>query len=399
MNALASEFRDVLSGPHEPPCLSLYQPTHRRQPDRRQDSIRFGNLVKALEDSLRRDYPARDAQPLLAPFHALGADRAFWNHGQDGLAVFAAADLFRVYQLPRSVPERTTVADGFHIKPLLRIVQSADRFHILGLNRREACLFEGNRDGVTEIDLVPGVGRMVTDMPIGDVDPGMRATRVYESTLGAPTTRLGSDATQDVVDHDTDQFFRLVDQTVIARHSRPAGLPLVLAALPEYHHRFRAISQNPLLANVTIDVFPDAISQDALRDAKQSLGNHPIETHLPADLPIVRIDPVRIKEVLVQLLENAAKYSLAESPIHVTGEVKAGMVTISVADHGPGIDDFEQSLIFDKFYRGRNQRATVQGTGMGLAIVKAIVEAHGGHVGVTSQLGRGSVFFFSVPVA
>jgi hypothetical protein len=266
MNALASEFRDVLSGPHEPPCLSLYQPTHRRQPDRRQDSIRFGNLVKALEDSLRRDYPARDVQPLLAPFHAIGADSAFWNHGHDGLAVFGARDLFRVYQLPRSVPERTIVADGFHIKPLLRIVQSADRFHILGLNRREACLFEGSRDGVTEIDVVPGVGRMVTDMPIGDVDPRMRATRVYESTLGAPTTRLGTDATQDVVDHDTDQFFRLVDQTVIARHSRPSGLPLVLAALPEYHHRFRAISQNPLLADVAIDVFPDAIPQDALRE-------------------------------------------------------------------------------------------------------------------------------------
>jgi hypothetical protein len=107
---------------------------------------------------------------------------------------------------------------------------------------------------------------MVTDMPIGDVDPRMRATRVYESTLGAPTTRLGTDATQDVVDHDTDQFFRLVDQTVIARHSRPSGLPLVLAALPEYHHRFRAISQNPLLADVAIDVFPDAIPQDALRE-------------------------------------------------------------------------------------------------------------------------------------
>jgi two-component system, OmpR family, sensor histidine kinase KdpD len=73
------------------------------------------------------------------------------------------------------------------------------------------------------------------------------------------------------------------------------------------------------------------------------------------------------------------------------------MVTISVADRGPGIDDFEQSLIFDKFYRGQNQRLSVQGTGMGLAIVKAIVEAHGGTVGVTSQLGRGSVFYFSVP--
>jgi two-component system sensor histidine kinase KdpD len=71
----------------------------------------------------------------------------------------------------------------------------------------------------------------------------------------------------------------------------------------------------------------------------------------------------------------------------------------SVADRGPGIDEFELSLIFDKFYRGRNQRTTVQGTGMGLAIAKAIVEAHGGTIGVTSQLGRGSVFYFTLPTA
>jgi len=266
MNALATEYRDVLLGTHEPPCLSLYQPTHRRQPDRRQDSIRFRNLVKGLDECLRRDYPARDVRPLLAPFHALAGDSAFWNHGQDGLAVFAAADMFRVYQLPRSVPERTVVADGFHIKPLLRILQSADRFHILGLNRREACLFAGNRDGVAEIELLPGLGRMVTDMPIGDVDTRVPATKVYESTLGAPTTRQGTDATQDVVDHDSDRFFRTVDQAVIAHHSQPSGLPLLLAALPEYHHRFRAISSNPQLADVALDVYPDTLSQDALRE-------------------------------------------------------------------------------------------------------------------------------------
>jgi hypothetical protein len=264
MNALASEYRDVLLEAHEPPCLSLYQPTHRRQPDRRQDSIRFRNLVKALEECLRRDYPARDVQSLLAPFYALANDSAFWNHGQDGLAVFAAADMFRVYPLPRSVPERTFVADGFHIKPLLRILQSADRFHILGLNRREACLFAGSRDGIAEIDLQPGVGRMVTDMPVGDVDTSVPATRVYAWTLGAPTTRQGTDATQDVVDHDTDRFFRIVDQAVIAHHSQPGGLPLLLAALPEYHHRFRAISSNPQLIDIALDVYPDAISRKAL---------------------------------------------------------------------------------------------------------------------------------------
>jgi two-component system sensor histidine kinase KdpD len=80
--------------------------------------------------------------------------------------------------------------------------------------------------------------------------------------------------------------------------------------------------------------------------------------------------------VLVQLLENAAKYSPAETPITITAEPAGKMVSISVADRGPGIDDMEQSLIFEKFYRGRDQRYRIQGTGMGLAIAKAIVEAH-----------------------
>jgi signal transduction histidine kinase len=75
------------------------------------------------------------------------------------------------------------------------------------------------------------------------------------------------------------------------------------------------------------------------------------------------------------------------------------MVTTSVADRGPGIDDFEQGMIFDNFYRGKDQRYLVRGTGMGLPIAKAIVSAHGGNIAVTSQLGSGSVFSFSVPAA
>jgi len=73
-----------------------------------------------------------------------------------------------------------------------------------------------------------------------------------------------------------------------------------------------------------------------------------------------------------------------------------GEVVTSVADHGPGIDDIEQDMIFEKFYQGRNQRTSIQGTGMGLAIAKAIIELHGGTIGVHSQVGRGSVFYFSL---
>src|SRR5262249_52935452 len=97
--------------------------------------------------------------------------------------------------------------------------------------------------------------------------------------------------------------------------------------------------------------------------------------------------------------ENAAKYSPPDSPIFVSAEVKRGRLITSVADRGAGISDLERSMIFDKFYRGQGQRHRVHGTGMGLAIVKAIVEAHNGQIDVTSQLGHGSVFSFSLPIA
>jgi len=106
-----------------------------------------------------------------------------------------------------------------------------------------------------------------------------------------------------------------------------------------------------------------------------------------------------IKKVLQHLIENAAKYSAKGQPIFISAEARNGRLITSVADRGMGIDDLERSMIFDKFYHGQSQRYRVQGTGMGLAIVKAIVEAHGGRIEVSSQLGNGSVFSFGLPVA
>jgi len=150
-----------------------------------------------------------------------------------------------------------------------------------------------------------------------------------------------------------------------------------------------------------LDLKPHSIQdalQPALEDAKSPLENHPVEVLAAADLPKVRMDAQRIREVLMHLLENAGKYSGPGAPVKVTAEVKGNRLVISVADRGPGIDSFEQNLIFEKFYRGHNQRYTAPGTGMGLAIAKVIVEAHGGTIGVVSQLGSGSVFSFSLPI-
>ena len=139
------------------------------------------------------------------------------------------------------------------------------------------------------------------------------------------------------------------------------------------------------------------VVEAALEKSKQMLTGREVKVEIPERLPPVRVDLERIAEVLAQLLENAAKYSPPNTPITISAEPAGKMVCFGVADRGPGIDDLEQSLIFEKFYRGRDQRYRVQGTGMGLAIAKAIVEAHGGTIGVTSQLGSGSVFHFTVP--
>lgn len=120
---------------------------------------------------------------------------------------------------------------------------------------------------------------------------------------------------------------------------------------------------------------------------------------LSASLPMVLADAAWIGKVLANLLGNAVKYSPPDQPIFVTAEPQGEFLAVSVADRGAGIDPFEQQMIFDKFYRGQGQRQRISGTGMGLAIARAIVNAHGGQISVTSQLGHGSVFTFTLPIA
>ena len=153
---------------------------------------------------------------------------------------------------------------------------------------------------------------------------------------------------------------------------------------------------------VNIHLEPETVAS-LLDDIAERTGglvaSREIVLHVPATLPHVLIDPTWIGKVLANLLDNAAKYSPPEEPIVVTAERRGPRIAISVADRGIGIDPMEQTLIFDKFYRVKSQIQRVPGTGMGLAICRAILEAHGGTLTLTSQPGKGSVFTFDLPVA
>jgi two-component system sensor histidine kinase KdpD len=136
----------------------------------------------------------------------------------------------------------------------------------------------------------------------------------------------------------------------------------------------------------------------ALNDCRAVLGSRTIERGIANEAVAIRADLFWATKVLVHLISNANLYSSPGAPITIRTETKHGLVFFSVADRGPGISQNELGRIFEKFYRGEDHRCRVQGTGMGLPISKAIIEAHAGTIGATSKLGEGSIFYFSLPI-
>ncbi len=136
----------------------------------------------------------------------------------------------------------------------------------------------------------------------------------------------------------------------------------------------------------------------ALSELAAALKGRPVTLDAAPDLPPAEADPELMQQVVKQCVENALKYSPEQSPIGISAALKAGKIVIGVADRGPGIEENERARIFDKFFRGRRHRFDTKGTGMGLAIAKGIVEAHGERIWVESEPGQGSTFYFSLPL-
>ncbi|MBF8256985.1 MAG: putative two-component sensor histidine kinase [Anaerolineales bacterium] len=137
---------------------------------------------------------------------------------------------------------------------------------------------------------------------------------------------------------------------------------------------------------------------DGLRSAAE-MKQQKVETFLSDDLPMVRGDPYRLRQMIANLLENAIKYTPANGEIVVAAVVEGDQVILRVSDSGPGIPAADQPYIFDKFFRASNVPDDTGGTGLGLSIVKSIVDSHQGRIWVDSQLGRGTTFTVVLPRA
>jgi hypothetical protein len=238
------------------PCISVYLPTHRRPSEAHQNRVVYRNLLKEVEQSLREKQPDREVRPMIERFTTLGDESAFWQHPLDGVAILASAARFDVYTLQRSVRPLAVVADHFHVKPLVRYLQSADRFQVLCLTREHMKLYQGNRYGIDELALgeFPATLAKALGEPLGEAHPHGRTS---------PVMLHGEHRKE--VELDVERFFRVVDREVLARFSKPSKLPLVLVALAEHSPVFRQLSQNPHLLPKGVAINPDALTVEDLR--------------------------------------------------------------------------------------------------------------------------------------
>lgn len=193
----------------------------------------------------------------------------------------------------------------------------------------------------------------------------------------------------------------LDESAALERETRRDLLETIHEEAQRLHRRVRDLLDMTRLesGSVTLDVEWQSLEEivgSALNRAGRVLGERGVSIDLPPSLPLVPCDAVLLEQVLVNLLENASKYSGPGGPIEVMAREAPREVVLTVADHGPGIAAGEEEHIFEKFYRSSSSRGA-DGVGLGLAICRAIVTAHGGRIWALNREGGGAAFHVSLP--
>ena len=202
------------------------------------------------------------------------------------------------------------------------------------------------------------------------------AAAIADGTAGTPEERTRSAA---LIVREVERLTRLVNELLDLSRIESGAVKLELAAV-----------ELPELIGDAVEAFSGQAQEKEVR----------ITVEVPSDLPSVRADADRVYQILVNLLSNALRFSPPAGEIGIRARADNGYVRVGVKDSGPGIPGDQLGRIWERFHRADASRARQDGgTGLGLAIVRSIVEAHGGKVSAESEVGSGSTFSFTLPVA
>ena len=283
-------------------CISIYIPTHRYVVGSQKDKILFKNQIQKAEKSLLQKYSKKEVAEILNPLNELLDDFVFWNRTKDGLAIFLNRDDFIIYVLSRNIKELTIVSDNFHIKPLIRVYQSMDKYYVLGVNRGHFKLFYGDRYGLNEIEdskEMPDDMRKEYDLEVLDLSKDVE----YMFKTGS---------NRDEVSKETTKFLRNVDKYILEFYSKPTEAPLVLVALPQYQGEFRKITNNRFLTTTGVSKDFEAMK---IEEIKEESWNIIEKTYLE-----------ETKKLVNRFLNNKGDGLASDNIIDIAKKVLAGRI-------------------------------------------------------------------------
>jgi hypothetical protein len=264
MNALSKDEIKTLLGKHQGLCISIFMPTFRTGAESQQNQIRFKNLLRSAEEKLlAAGLRPQEIKTLLEPAQALPGNVPFWRKQSDGLALFLSADFFRSFCLPEAFDEQITVADYFHIKPLLPLFGGDKRFYILALSQNEIRLLEGTGQNIQEIELESVPKSLAEALQIDEFDKQVRFRAGSAGSAAGMAMVSGHGGVAADTKENLLKYFRLIDRGLhdLLKDERA---PLILTGVEYLFPIYREANTYPQLIEEGIPGNPQGISAEAL---------------------------------------------------------------------------------------------------------------------------------------
>ncbi len=262
MRPFRNEDLAELLAEHESPCVSVYMPTHRCYPGTEQDPILYKDLVKSVESILAKKYKEREVAGILEKLRDLDREE-FWKYQRDGLAVFCSPDYFSYFRLPMEMPQLEVVADTFHTKPLIKLLQTNASYYVLLVSQSFVSLYEGWRDTLDEIDIRGVPESLQKAFGLTSEDLSARRPVVRGAGFGKQIP-YGKELSKEAEVH-LEKYFRAIDRA-LWEYLRDDPKPLILAAHHHHHPVYHRVSKYPELLDEGIDCDPERCDKDELRE-------------------------------------------------------------------------------------------------------------------------------------
>lgn len=270
-----ADLRSLLAA-HDSPCISLFMPTHRGGAE--EDPIRFRNLLhRAEEQAVSYGLRAADVREFLSPLNSVLADRFFWTHQSDGLAVFLARNFLKTYRLPWAFHEELEVGGLFHVVPLLPLLTDDGRFFVLALSQNSVRLFQGTHFTIGSVNLEGAPSNLAEAMRTHDRDEVLtfHSRPTSGGTWGEIFEGHGVG-----IDDKKDDLLRYFEQIDRGLHAvlRKERVPLILASVGYLMPIYRQASKYSHLLEEGIEGNPDRLTANQLHDRAWAI----VEPHFEA---------------------------------------------------------------------------------------------------------------------